>query len=80
MRSRVANGASRHANATHAMNSVRVTTWRLQMQIEITQEEKQQLIACIEMAIKHAPNSLQTAALLIPLAKKLSEANDVSSS
>ena len=50
------------------------------MTIEITQEEQQQLIACIEMAIKHAPNSLQVAAMLIPLATKLSEANNVSSS
>lgn len=41
------------------------------MQIDISKEEQQQLIACIEMAIKHAPNSLQVAALLIPLAMKL---------
>jgi hypothetical protein len=43
------------------------------MHLEITQEEQQQLLACIEAAVRSAPNSLNAAALLLPLARRLSE-------
>jgi hypothetical protein len=43
------------------------------MNLEITQQEQQQLLACIESAIKSAPSSLQAAALLLPLAQHISE-------
>jgi len=43
------------------------------MQLEITKDEQQQLMACIEAAIKSSPSSLQAAAMLLPLAQKISQ-------
>lgn len=41
------------------------------MNLEITKEEQQQLLACIDTAIKAAQSSLQTASVLLPLAAKI---------
>lgn len=41
------------------------------MQLELTKEEQQQLLMCIESAVKTAANSLQAAAILLPLASKI---------
>lgn len=41
------------------------------MNLEITKEEQQQLLACIDAAIKTAQSSLQTASVLLPLAAKI---------
>lgn len=46
------------------------------MILSITLEEQQQLMACIESAIRSAPNALQAAAVLLPLATKISEAKE----
>lgn len=46
------------------------------MIISITNEEQQQLLACIESAIRSAPNTLQAAAILLPLATKIGEAKE----
>jgi len=49
------------------------------MKLELTKEEQQQLMACIEAAVKTSPNSLQAASVLLPLAAKiqaLAEAED----
>ena len=43
------------------------------MLLEITKEEKQQLMAFIEAAIKSSPSSLQAAVMLMPIAQKLSQ-------
>jgi hypothetical protein len=43
------------------------------MNINLTREEQKQLLACIEAAVKSAPNSLNAAALLLPLAQKISQ-------
>lgn len=45
---------------------------RLVKMSELKIEDKQKLLFCIDMAIKHAKNSLQVAADLLPLAQKLS--------
>ncbi len=50
------------------------------MNLEITKEEQQQLMACIEAAVKTAPQSLQAAAVLLPLAQKISQLKDEESS
>jgi len=50
------------------------------MNLEITKEEQQQLMACIEAAVKTAPQSLQAAAVLLPLAQKISQLKDDESS
>jgi hypothetical protein len=42
--------------------------------IQLTDDERNSLLACIESAVKHAPNSLQAAASLLPLAQKLAQA------
>lgn len=41
------------------------------MQLELTKEERQQLMSCVEAAVKTAPSSLQAAQLLLPLAEKI---------
>ena len=41
------------------------------MTLELTKDEQSQLMACIESAVKTAPNSLQAAAVLLPLAAKI---------
>ena len=46
------------------------------MKLEITKDEQQQLMACIEAAVKTAPNSLQAASLLLPLAQKINQLKD----
>ena len=43
------------------------------MLVDITKDEQQQILACIESAIKSAPNSLQAASILMPLAQKMSQ-------
>jgi len=43
------------------------------MNLEITKEEQQQLLACIEAAVRSAPNSLNAAALLLPLAQRIAQ-------
>ena len=50
------------------------------MQLEITKDEQQQLLACIEAAVRSAPNSLNAAALLLPLAQKISQLRDENAS
>lgn len=47
------------------------------MKLELTKEEQQQLMACIEAAVKTAPNSLQAAAVLMPLAAKIQSLAEV---
>jgi hypothetical protein len=47
------------------------------MIVEITQDEQQQLLACIESAIKSSPNALQAATVLLPLANKIATAKDM---
>lgn len=42
--------------------------------LQLTDDERNTLIACIESAVKHAPNSLQAAASLLPLAQKIAQA------
>jgi hypothetical protein len=44
------------------------------MQIELTKDEQQLLLACIDSAVKHAPNSLQAAVQIMPLVQKIAEA------
>lgn len=39
--------------------------------LELTTNERQQLLHCIDQSIKTASNSLQAAALLLPLAEKI---------
>lgn len=46
------------------------------MKLELTKEEQQQLMACIEAAVKAAANSLQAAAILLPLASKIQALGD----
>lgn len=46
------------------------------MKLEITKEEQQQLMAALDVAVKSAQNSLQTASVLLPLAQKISELKD----
>ena len=46
------------------------------MNLTITKDEQQQLMACIESAVKTAPNSLQAAAVLLPLAAKIQALKD----
>ena len=41
------------------------------MTLEITKEEQQQLMACIESAVKSSQNSLEAASVLLPLAVKI---------
>lgn len=41
--------------------------------LNLNEQEKQNLLAAIESAVKHAPNSLQAASILLPLAAKISE-------
>jgi hypothetical protein len=50
------------------------------MNINLTREEQQQLMACIEEAVKSAPNSLQAASVLLPLAQKISQLKDENAS
>lgn len=47
------------------------------MKLELTKEEQQQLMACIEAAVKTAPNSLQAASVLMPLAVKIQSLTEV---
>lgn len=42
--------------------------------IQLTDEERNTLLACMESAAKHAPNTLQAAAALLPLAQKIAQA------
>jgi hypothetical protein len=44
--------------------------------LQLTDEERNTLIACIESAVKHAPNSLQAASQLLPLAQKIAQAKE----
>ena len=46
------------------------------MKLELTSQERDQLMACIESAVKTAPNSLQAAAVLLPLAAKIQNLKD----
>lgn len=46
------------------------------MKLEITKEEQQQLMAALDVAVKSAQNSLQTASILLPLAQRISELKD----
>ena len=41
------------------------------MQLEITAKEQEQLMACIDASVKAAPNSLNAASVLLPLAVKI---------
>jgi len=41
------------------------------MNLSLSKDEQAQLLACIEAAVKHSPNSLQAAAVLLPLAAKI---------
>ena len=41
------------------------------MNLTITKDEQSQLMACIEAAVKASPNSLQAAAVLLPLAARI---------
>jgi hypothetical protein len=43
------------------------------MILEITKDEQIQLLACIESAVRSAPNALQAASLLMPLAQKIDQ-------
>jgi hypothetical protein len=43
------------------------------MQLSLSKEEQQLLIAAIDSAIKHAPSSLQASAALLPLASKIND-------
>lgn len=43
------------------------------MKLEISKEEQQQLLAALDVAVKSAQSSLQTASILLPLAQKVSE-------
>lgn len=46
------------------------------MVLEINNQERDQLMACIEVAVKSAQNSLQAASLLLPLAAKIQALKD----
>ena len=46
------------------------------MNLEINKEEQQQLMAALDVAVKSAQNSLQTANILLPLASKISALTD----
>ena len=43
------------------------------MNLSLSKDEQQQLLACIEATVKHRPNSLQAAAVLLPLAAKIQQ-------
>lgn len=45
--------------------------------LQLSHEERNQLLACIESSIKHAPDSLQAASVLLPLAQKIATAKEV---
>lgn len=42
--------------------------------LQLTDNERKTLIICIESAVKHAPNSLDAATSLLPLAQKIAQA------
>jgi hypothetical protein len=44
--------------------------------MQLTTEEKQKLLSCINVTIKASPNAIQTAADLLELAQKLSALNE----
>jgi hypothetical protein len=46
------------------------------MKLEVSKDEQQQLLACIEAAVKAASNSLQAAAILLPLASKIQQLSE----
>lgn len=46
------------------------------MKLEINKEEQQQLMSALDIAVKSAQNSLQTASILLPLAQRISELKD----
>jgi len=46
------------------------------MQLEITKEEQQQLMACLDLAVKQG--GLQAASVLLPLAAKIQQLKDSS--
>jgi hypothetical protein len=46
------------------------------MQLEITKEEQQQLMACLDLAVKNG--GLQAASVLLPLAAKIQQLKDES--
>jgi hypothetical protein len=46
------------------------------MQLEITKEEQQQLMACLDLAVKQG--GLQAASVLLPLAAKIQALKDES--
>lgn len=46
------------------------------MKLELSKEEQQQLMTCIEAAVKASANSLQAAAILLPLASKIQALSD----
>ena len=46
------------------------------MKLELSKDEQQQLLACIEAAVKAAANSLQAAAILLPLASKIQQLSE----
>lgn len=43
------------------------------MKLEISKEEQQHLMAALDVAVKSAQNSLQTASILLPLAQRISD-------
>jgi len=48
------------------------------MNLSLSKDEQAQLLACIEAAVKHSPNSLQAAAVLLPLAAKIQQLTEAS--
>jgi len=46
------------------------------MQLEITKEEQQQLMACLDLAVKQG--GLQAASVLLPIAAKIQQLKDSS--
>jgi hypothetical protein len=42
--------------------------------LQITDQERNMLLDCMEAAAKHAPHTLQAAAALLPLAQKIAQA------
>lgn len=46
------------------------------MNLVLNNTEREQLMACIEAAVKASPNSLQAASILLPLAAKIQNLKD----
>jgi len=43
------------------------------MLLELSEQEKQTLLECLNIAVKQAPNALAAASQLLPLAAKISQ-------